>query len=216
MKVLVLLALVGAAFAAPAPDSDLRQLVGYQGPSSTVTILRGADLGGDSGERVRVQSAPQVRIVAAPRPSYRTVQYVRPAPRIVYRQPEPQPIVFAAPRPEPRQRIIYQQPRVIARPTVIRGDSGENYGNDDAKYQFAYEVSDDYTANYQARQESRDGDRLEGVYSVLDPDGFLRTVKYGDEGYGFQAVVTREPSNLFGGSSGRTQYVVSRDDSSEQ
>jgi hypothetical protein len=59
-------------------------------------------------------------------------------------------------------------------------------------------VRDEYTANYQAREETRDGHRVTGTYSVFDPDGFLRTVVYGDDGNGFQATVTREPSNLFG------------------
>jgi hypothetical protein len=64
-------------------------------------------------------------------------------------------------------------------------------------------VRDDYTYNYQAREEARDDGKVAGSYVVYDPDGFLRTVKYGDDGNGFYAIVTREPSDLFGSHSAR-------------
>jgi hypothetical protein len=74
-------------------------------------------------------------------------------------------------------------------------------------------VRDDYTANFQSKHEEREGKRVSGTYVVYDPDGFLRTVRYGDDGYGFYATVTREPSSLFGGGRG---YDDGRQGSDEQ
>jgi hypothetical protein len=61
-----------------------------------------------------------------------------------------------------------------------------------------FTVRDDQTLNYQKREESADGGRVRGSYVVHDPDGFLRTVTYGDDGNGFYATVAREPTDLFG------------------
>jgi Insect cuticle protein len=39
-------------------------------------------------------------------------------------------------------------------------------------------VKDDLNTNYQNRKESREGDQIKGSYSVVDSDGFIRTVTY--------------------------------------
>ncbi|KAJ8886198.1 hypothetical protein PR048_012407 [Dryococelus australis] len=46
------------------------------------------------------------------------------------------------------------------------------------QYQFAFDVKDDQFTNYQNRKEQREGDKISGSYSVVDSDGFIRTVKY--------------------------------------
>jgi hypothetical protein len=45
-------------------------------------------------------------------------------------------------------------------------------------YQFAFDVKDDEFTNYQNRKEQREGGKISGSYSVVDSDGFIRTVKY--------------------------------------
>ena len=66
-----------------------------------------------------------------------------------------------------------------------------------ASYQFGFDVKDDEFTNYQNRQESRDNGVIKGSYSVVDSDGFIRTVKYtADPKEGFKAEVVREPTDI--------------------
>jgi hypothetical protein len=46
------------------------------------------------------------------------------------------------------------------------------------QYQFSFDVKDDEYTNYQNRKEQREGGKISGSYSVVDSDGFIRTVKY--------------------------------------
>lgn len=46
------------------------------------------------------------------------------------------------------------------------------------RYQFRYSVSDDETKDQKSHQESRDGDNVEGEYSLVQPDGKTRIVTY--------------------------------------
>ena len=63
-----------------------------------------------------------------------------------------------------------------------------------AEYNFAYSVHDAHTGDIKSQQESRHGDNVQGEYSLIDADGFKRTVQYtADEHHGFNAVVHREP-----------------------
>lgn len=64
-----------------------------------------------------------------------------------------------------------------------------------AKYDFEYAVHDDHTGDIKEQHESRDGDNVHGSYSLIDADGYKRTVEYtADEHNGFNAVVHREPT----------------------
>lgn len=59
-----------------------------------------------------------------------------------------------------------------------------------ASYKFGFDVTDDQNTNYQNRQEQRDGNKISGSYSVVDSDGFIRTVTYtADPKEGFKAEV---------------------------
>ena len=63
-----------------------------------------------------------------------------------------------------------------------------------AKYDFSYGVHDAQTGDIKEQTESRVGDQVHGSYSVVDPDGYKRTVEYtADDHNGFNAVVRREP-----------------------
>ncbi|CAH0557214.1 unnamed protein product [Brassicogethes aeneus] len=58
------------------------------------------------------------------------------------------------------------------------------------KYSFKYGVSDYHTGDIKSQHETRDGDVVKGQYSVVEPDGSVRTVEYtADEHNGFNAVV---------------------------
>ncbi|CAG0899369.1 unnamed protein product [Cyprideis torosa] len=69
--------------------------------------------------------------------------------------------------------------------------------NKSAAYQFAYEIRDDETLNYQGRQETADDGDLQGTYRVVLPDGRLQIVTYGDAGAGFYANVEYVPQDVF-------------------
>ncbi|XP_011189309.2 cuticle protein [Zeugodacus cucurbitae] len=66
--------------------------------------------------------------------------------------------------------------------------------NPPAKYDYSYSVHDDETGDIKSHAEARDGYFVQGSYSVVDPDGFQRTVSYTVDGpSGFNAVVNRVP-----------------------
>lgn len=68
------------------------------------------------------------------------------------------------------------------------------------KYEFNYEVKDEKTGDEKSHQESRDGDTVRGVYTIVDPDGHKRIVEYSADSHnGFNAVVRREPIENFAG-----------------
>ncbi|XP_046988325.1 uncharacterized protein LOC124594017 [Schistocerca americana] len=61
------------------------------------------------------------------------------------------------------------------------------------QYSYGYSVSDALTGDSKTHQESRDGDVVQGSYSLVEPDGSVRTVDYtADPVNGFNAVVHKE------------------------
>lgn len=62
------------------------------------------------------------------------------------------------------------------------------------QYSYAYDIQDGLTGDSKNQQESRNGDVVQGSYSLTDPDGTRRTVEYtADPVNGFNAVVHKEP-----------------------
>ncbi|OXA57009.1 larval cuticle protein A2B [Folsomia candida] len=60
------------------------------------------------------------------------------------------------------------------------------------QYNYGYSVADGLTGDQKSAQESRDGDLVQGQYSLVEPDGAVRTVTYTADGInGFNAVVSR-------------------------
>ena len=60
------------------------------------------------------------------------------------------------------------------------------------QYEFKYGVKDTRTHDIKEQAEKRIGDKVEGHYSLVEPDGTTRTVKYtADHHSGFNAVVTK-------------------------
>uniref|UniRef100_A0A6P7GR72 Adult-specific cuticular protein ACP-20-like n=1 Tax=Diabrotica virgifera virgifera TaxID=50390 RepID=A0A6P7GR72_DIAVI len=61
-----------------------------------------------------------------------------------------------------------------------------------ANYQFKYGVQDAHTGDNKQQSEVRVGDTVRGEYSLAEPDGTIRVVKYtADPHNGFNAVVSR-------------------------
>ncbi|OXA56762.1 cuticle protein 21 [Folsomia candida] len=61
------------------------------------------------------------------------------------------------------------------------------------QYNFGYAVHDSLTGDHHSHSESRDGDVVKGQYSLVEPDGSIRTVTYtADAINGFNAVVDRQ------------------------
>ncbi|XP_065093364.1 larval cuticle protein A2B [Ochlerotatus camptorhynchus] len=62
------------------------------------------------------------------------------------------------------------------------------------QYTYAYSVQDALTGDNKSQQETRDGDVVKGSYSLVEPDGTVRTVIYtADPINGFNAIVQRGP-----------------------
>lgn len=64
-------------------------------------------------------------------------------------------------------------------------------------YAFKYGVHDAHTGDVKSQSEHRDGDVVKGEYSVVEPDGSVRTVNYvADWETGFHATVSKNaPTN---------------------
>ncbi|EFN78611.1 Larval cuticle protein A1A, partial [Harpegnathos saltator] len=62
------------------------------------------------------------------------------------------------------------------------------------RYTFGYSVADGLTGDNKAQAETRNGDIVQGSYSLIEPDGVHRVVSYAaDPINGFNAVVQRDP-----------------------
>lgn len=73
----------------------------------------------------------------------------------------------------------------------------EVYPDSVPEYSFGYSVSDAHTGDAKSQHETRHGDVVKGSYSLVEPDGTIRTVKYtADHVNGFNAVVDRQPAAI--------------------
>ncbi|XP_062551333.1 larval cuticle protein A1A-like [Armigeres subalbatus] len=101
-------------------------------------------------------------------------------------QPHLQPLVHYQPQVQ-----VYQQPQVHYQPQYSQHEE-EHHAP--AHYQYQYGVHDDHTGDVHGQQESREADKTEGEYYLIDADGHKRTVTYYVHGKsGFIAQVHREP-----------------------
>lgn len=61
------------------------------------------------------------------------------------------------------------------------------------KYEYKYAVEDQHTGDKKEQKETREGDKVKGEYSLKEPDGTVRIVKYeADKENGFNAYVERK------------------------
>ncbi|CAK1594882.1 unnamed protein product [Parnassius mnemosyne] len=75
----------------------------------------------------------------------------------------------------------------------------QQYG-EPANYNFEYMVKDDASGNDFGHRESRQGDRAEGLYYVLLPDGRKQTVEYEADQDGYKPRISYEDTGLRTGS----------------
>ncbi|XP_055909275.1 cuticle protein 7 [Eupeodes corollae] len=92
--------------------------------------------------------------------------------------------------------IYASAPAVYAAGPVAYAGAGHDHDNVDyyshPKYSYNYGVSDSHTGDVKSQHEVRDGDVVKGQYSLVEPDGSVRTVDYtADDHNGFNAVVTK-------------------------
>ncbi|KAH8393836.1 hypothetical protein KR215_001898, partial [Drosophila sulfurigaster] len=86
----------------------------------------------------------------------------------------------------------YAAPVAVAQKVLVKS-SDETY-DPHPQYRFSYGVDDQLTGDSKSQVEERDGDVVRGEYSLVDADGYKRTVQYtADPINGFNAVVNREP-----------------------
>lgn len=68
--------------------------------------------------------------------------------------------------------------------------------DDNPKYSFEYNVNDEKTGDIKEQKEEREGDVVKGQYSLVEPDGSVRTVDYvADWKTGFHATVSNSKEN---------------------
>ncbi|XP_046960943.1 cuticle protein 19-like [Vanessa cardui] len=101
--------------------------------------------------------------------------------------------VFTYLRPleyQPSSTLIHAQPKLAydLHHQIPEDEHVDYYAY--PKYVFKYGVNDFHTGDIKTHHESRDGDVVKGQYSVVEPDGSIRTVDYtADKHSGFNAVV---------------------------
>ncbi|XP_014216706.1 larval cuticle protein A3A-like [Copidosoma floridanum] len=67
--------------------------------------------------------------------------------------------------------------------------------NPHPQYSYSYGVHDSLTGDIKSQHETRDGDVVQGSYSLVEADGTRRIVDYtADDVNGFNAVVHKEPA----------------------
>jgi hypothetical protein len=87
--------------------------------------------------------------------------------------------------------IIHLQPAVVNIPSSTRHFNV----HDDSNYDYRYAVTDMMTGDMKTHKETRRGDEVQGQYTMLDSDGYQRTVNYrANDRDGFDADVRREPA----------------------
>ncbi|XP_073985536.1 cuticle protein 21-like [Rhodnius prolixus] len=81
---------------------------------------------------------------------------------------------------------------VVAAPAYAKTVVTDEY-DPNPQYSYAYDVQDALTGDSKSQHESRSGDVVQGSYSLVEPDGSVRTVEYtADPVNGFNAVVHKQ------------------------
>ncbi|XP_050513699.1 cuticle protein 19-like isoform X5 [Diabrotica virgifera virgifera] len=153
-------------------------------PAAYSTVTSHGVLGGHALAAPAVSYASPAVSYAAPAVSYASpaVSYAAAAPALSYAAP-----AIAA----PAIAHTYAAPTIVKAAPVIKAAPSVDYVAY-PKYQFNYGVADGHTGDQKSQSEVRDGDVVKGQYSVVEPDGTVRTVQYtADDHNGFNAVVTR-------------------------
>nr|CAI5847286.1 unnamed protein product [Callosobruchus analis] len=101
-------------------------------------------------------------------------------------------VAFASSAVSPAKVAVAPSNVVISAPVLAK--VSEDTVNPAPQYSFGYDVQDAITGDNKAHTESRNGDIVQGQYSLNDPDGTRRIVEYtSDPINGFQATVKKAP-----------------------
>ncbi|XP_046398212.1 larval cuticle protein A3A-like [Ischnura elegans] len=98
----------------------------------------------------------------------------------------------------PVAKAVVGPPLVATTPTVAKAASVAVQTDFDPnpQYTFSYEIHDAVTGDDKSQTESRNGDVVQGQYTLVEPDGVRRTVEYtADPVNGFNAVVHRNAAS---------------------
>ncbi|XP_043657265.1 larval cuticle protein A2B [Drosophila teissieri] len=102
------------------------------------------------------------------------------------------PVQQVSPAP-PAVATYAHAPVAVAHAQPVLAKAAEEY-DPHPQYKYAYDVQDSLSGDSKSQVEERDGDVVRGEYSLIDADGYKRTVQYtADPINGFNAVVNREP-----------------------
>ena len=118
-----------------------------------------------------------------------------------------QPAVVRAVAQPDVVHAVHTEPAVVRTVPVVDEVVGGH-----AHYSYGYSVNDARSGDLKAREETRDGDVVQGSYTVADPDGRIRHVEYtADRDHGFNARVTYdgEPGPVSLGAGGPVSAVTS-------
>jgi hypothetical protein len=104
-------------------------------------------------------------------------------------------------QPNPwNQPTVYKQAAIVQQPTIIKQVQPALIkkvvaAEAPANYEFNYDVHDQQTGDIKRQHEVAKDGAISGQYSLIDADGYRRTVTYtADDYHGFQANVQREPA----------------------
>ncbi|XP_059473474.1 cuticle protein 19.8-like [Neocloeon triangulifer] len=162
-----------AAYAAPA--------YGYGAPAYAAPAYGRAILGSAVVLLVALAGVAQAGVLA---PAYSYAAPVVAHAPVAYAAPAYAAPAYAAP--------AYAK---VATPVVAAAKVAPNDFDAHPQYSFSYSVADAVTGDNKEQHESRDGDVVQGSYSLVEPDGSKRTVEYtADPVNGFNAVVNKEPA----------------------
>lgn len=93
-------------------------------------------------------------------------------------------------------QVDLPEPAVVEEQYHYGGGHGDEHHEDSHEpvhYSFHYDVHDPHTGDVKSQHETRNGDVVSGYYTLVEPDGTIRTVKYkADKHSGFNAVVERK------------------------
>ena len=161
-------------------------------------------LTGDSKGQHETRSGDVVQgsySLVEPDGTVRTVEYtadpVNGFNAVVHKTPLAAPVAAAAPVAVAHAAPVaaVAAPVAVAAPAVAKVAAVDTDYDPHPQYSYAYDIQDALTGDAKSQQESRDGDVVQGSYSLVEPDGTRRTVEYtADPVNGFNAVVHREPA----------------------
>lgn len=151
--------------------------------SNTPTFLRTASVAQPVVHTVNHADHADHAVVRAVQPTF--VRTAAGGQQFVQGLAEPT-FVRAVSQPQLVHAVHAAEPSVVRTVPVVDQVVGGH-----AHYSYGYSVNDASSGDLKAREETRDGDVVQGSYTVADPDGRIRHVEYtADRDHGFQARVT--------------------------